>query len=158
MALERVISGGQTGVDRAALDVAMKIGIDCGGWVPKGRFAEDGPLDISYPVQEMQTRSRSARTEKNIMDSDGTLVIFNHKADGGTALTIVLADVNQRPLCEIDLGSTSMEEALQTSLAWIAANDIKVLNVAGPRKSKDPTIYETATAFLSLLFCMPEQT
>ncbi len=85
--IKKIISGGQTGADRAALDVALKLGISHGGWIPKGRKAEDGPLPDKYQLREMPTGSYPKRTEQNVLDSDGTLIIARGKLTGGSDLT-----------------------------------------------------------------------
>src|SRR5262245_54833883 len=92
----KIISGGQSGVDRAALDVALELGIPCGGWCPKGRRAEDGPLPDRYPLDETQTSFYPERTRRNVRDSDGTLILADGAAKGGTALTIELAEQMQK--------------------------------------------------------------
>src|SRR5204862_1053873 len=89
--IARVVSGGQTGVDRAALDVALGLGLPCGGWCPKGRRAEDGPLPERYPLRETPWSGYPQRTQWNVRDSDGTLVLLNGEPDRGTRLTIELA-------------------------------------------------------------------
>src|SRR5688572_16678238 len=96
----KIISGGQTGVDRAALDVALELGLPCGGWCPKGRKAEDGVIDPKYPLQETSTDDYPQRTEKNVQDSDATLILTRGKPDGGTALTRSLAREHKKP-CKV---------------------------------------------------------
>ncbi|RLB35173.1 MAG: hypothetical protein DRH20_11280, partial [Deltaproteobacteria bacterium] len=93
----KIISGGQTGADRAALDFALDAGIPHGGWVPRGRLAEDGPLPARYAVQEIDRRSYAARTEKNVLEADGTLILSHGKLTGGSALTRRLAKRHERP-------------------------------------------------------------
>src|SRR4030042_3461464 len=95
--IERIISGGQTGVDRAALDVAFELDIPCGGWCPKGRKAEEGPIDTRYPLQETVSVRYPIRTERNVRESDGTLILTWGKPSGGTALTIKFAQKNKKP-------------------------------------------------------------
>ena len=82
--IKRIISGGQTGADRAALDFAIKMDLPHGGWIPKGRLAEDGPLPEKYQLQEMPTQNYPKRTEQNVIDSDGTLIITHGKLTGGS--------------------------------------------------------------------------
>jgi hypothetical protein len=144
-----IISGGQTGVDRAALDVAIELGIPCGGWCPKGRKAEDGPLDFRYPLEETNSADYRVRTEKNISFSDGTLILTEISLSGGTALTAQLAQRKGKPCLIVDLGKKADEGKLEW---WVNAIGIKVLNVAGPRESKCPGIYERAKAFLRKVF------
>jgi hypothetical protein len=143
--LNRIISGGQTGVDRAALDVALTLGIPCGGWCPQGRKAEDGPLPERYPLRETPWDGYPQRTEWNVRDSDGTLILHTGAPDRGTALTIALAQRRGRPCLEIDLTEGSPAERVRE---WVETNGIDVLNVAGPRESSTPGIYAAATRFL----------
>lgn len=147
----RVISGGQTGVDRAALDVALALGIACGGWCPSGRRAEDGRIPDRYPLDETGSSDYAARTEANIRKADGTLVIHVGTIDGGTALTRRLARRQGRPCLAVDPRS---EGALADTVRWIGSNDIACINVAGPRASKEPDIYEQAYRFLYRLFTL----
>ena len=101
--VKKIISGGQTGADRAALDFAIDHGIPHGGWVPKGRLAEDGPLDPKYRLRETDSEDHSIRTEKNVLDSDGTLILFYNELSGGSLLTLELARKHDRPVLTIDL-------------------------------------------------------
>jgi hypothetical protein len=143
--LERLISGGQTGVDRAALDVALALGLPCGGWCPKGRRAEDGPIDPRYPLEETTWSGYPQRTEWNIRDSDGTLILTRGQPDGGTALTGELARKRQKPVLEVDLADPVEPESVWE---WVRENRIAVLNVAGPRESSCPGIQAEARAWL----------
>jgi hypothetical protein len=141
----RIVSGGQTGVDRAALDVALALGLECGGWCPAGRRAEDGPLAASYPLRETPSPRYEERTEWNVRDSDGTLLVTRGEPTGGTAITRELALRYGRPLFVANLGADAVPDAVW---AWIDENRIEVLNVAGPRESGAPGIYFAARAFL----------
>ncbi|MCD6446738.1 MAG: putative molybdenum carrier protein, partial [Candidatus Marinimicrobia bacterium] len=85
--MTKIISGGQTGADRAGLDAAMELNIPVGGWCPKGRKSEDGPIDNKYPLQETTSGDYRVRTERNVKESDGTLIFTLGKPTGGTALT-----------------------------------------------------------------------
>jgi hypothetical protein len=145
-----IVSGGQTGVDRAALDVAIALGRPCGGWCPKGRRAEDGPIDPRYPLREARTSGYPERTRLNVRDSDATLVLARGPVSGGTALTIRLAGRLQRPHWVVDL-SRVRPSTIAAVQRWIAANEIRVLNVAGPRESGAPGIHAEATRFLEKL-------
>jgi hypothetical protein len=140
--LKKIISGGQTGADRAALDFAIKMDISHGGWIPKGRLAEDGPLPSKYDLKEMRTKSYPKRTEKNVVDSDGTLIVSHGKLTGGSRATKEFADKHDKPCFHIDLNQTPEFEAAEHILQWTLENSIAILNVAGPRTSKDPEIYE----------------
>lgn len=148
--LKKLISGGQTGADQAGLDVAIKLGIPHGGWIPKGRMTEVGPLPEKYNLQEMTTKSYPKRTEQNILDSDGTLIVSHGKLTGGSKLTVDLAQKHCRPFLHLDLTSMSMAYAGRMLVSWLADNGIKVLNVAGTRGSKDPEIYEGTVKLLEI--------
>ena len=143
--IAQVVSGGQTGVDRAALDVALGAGLPCGGWCPKGRRAEDGHIPREYPVRETPTTRYPERTERNVRDSDGTLVLTQGKPRGGTALTIAFARRMGRPCLVLDLKTSPDPDAVR---AWIATHGIRTLNVAGPRESEAPGIHDQAAALL----------
>lgn len=148
--LKKIISGGQTGVDRAALDVAMRLGVDHGGWVPKGRMAEDGVLPPHYAVQEMPTAAVEARTEKNVQDSDGTLIISRGSPTGGTDHARKMALKHGRQLLHVDLSLGQQASSAGSLVAsWIEMNRIEILNVAGPRASHDPAIYMDAVNILT---------
>jgi hypothetical protein len=145
----KVVSGGQTGVDRAALDAARAIGLPCGGWCPRGRRAEDGAIDVGYPLAETPSAAYAQRTEWNVRDSDATLVLTRGRARGGTALTIRLARRHGKALLVVDLShDPSPEEAAR----WIAVHRVGVLNVAGPRESQRPGIGLDARAYLERVF------
>jgi hypothetical protein len=141
--IERIVSGGQTGADQAALDVALELGIPHGGWVPKGRKTERGPLPQKYHLQEMPTDSYPKRTEQNVMDSDGTLIISRGELSGGSEFTRKMAERHGKPWVHVDVNTVSVEAAVEFVRAWINGKDIKTLNVAGTRASKDPRIYST---------------
>ena len=139
--LARIISGGQTGADQGALDAAIELDIPHGGWVPKGRKTEAGPLPAKYQLKEMPTSSYSARTERNVVASDGTLILSHGPLTGGSALTEVVAKKHKKPFLHLDLTETSRFGATQLIASWIAQTGIELLNVAGPRASEDPDIY-----------------
>jgi hypothetical protein len=145
----KVVSGGQTGVDRAALDAARAVGLPCGGWCPRGRLAEDGPIDPGYPLVETPSADYAQRTEWNVRDSDATLVIARGRPTGGTALTIALAHRYGRPLLVADLARDPSPEEVSR---WIEARAVGALNVAGPRESQRPGLGREAGAFLERLF------
>ena len=147
--LQKVVSGGQTGVDRAALDIALLLGIPCGGWCPKGRLAEDGQISLIYPLQETPDSDYSERTAWNVRDSEGTLVLTWGAPTGGTAYTIEVARRVGRPFLLVDLAETSQPEV---AAEWVCREGISILNVAGPRASKEPGIYEAARDYLRRLF------
>jgi hypothetical protein len=146
--LERINSAGEKGGDQAALDMAVELAIPHGGWVPKGRKTERGRLLEKYQLQEMPTDSYPKRTEQNVMDSDGTLIISHGQLSGGSELTRKMAEKHGKPWMHVDAGELSVEAAVQLVTAWINGNDIKTLNMAGPRASKDPKIYSTTKRIL----------
>ena len=146
---EKMISGGQTGVDRAALDVALELGVPAGGWCPKGRKAEDGSLAPRYPLTETPSEEYRQRTEWNVRDSDGTLVLTRGAPTEVTAYTIEVARKLGKPRLVLDLSEAPSESAVQ---AWAEEHKVRVLNVAGPRESKCPGIYAQAVTFLRKVF------
>ncbi|MCC6144396.1 MAG: putative molybdenum carrier protein [Candidatus Hydrogenedentes bacterium] len=148
MTLAKVVSGGQTGVDRAALDAAMRYDLPVGGWCPKGRLAEDGPISPAYPLEETPTAVYQERTLWNVRDSDGTLILTSGEPVGGTALTIAFARQEHKPHLVIDLAKDPRIAPVQN---WLRAHNIRVLNVAGPRESTVPGIYAMARQFLEAL-------
>ena len=152
--LTKIISGGQTGADRAALDLAIEFDIPHGGWIPKGRKAEDGVLPDKYQLQEMPTVSYPKRTEQNIIDSDGTLILSHGKLTGGSALTMKLAKKHGKPCLHVDLNYMNGFIASEKINLWIADNKIRVLNVAGSRASKDPEIYDEAFKTLKVVYLL----
>jgi len=143
--LSKLISGGQTGVDRAALDVASAAGLLIGGWCPKGRLAEDGIIPMTYPLQETPSPQYSQRTRWNVRDADATLILTRDEPAGGTALTIHTARRLHKPHRVIDL--TTQPDPRAVAL-WISQVGITVLNVAGPRESTCPGIYDEAFGWL----------
>src|SRR5207247_6359035 len=147
--VDKVISGGQTGVDRAALDVALERGVRAGGWCPKGRKAEDGSLASRYPLTETPSEEYWQRTEWNVRDSDGTLVLTRGAPTEGTAYTIEVAKKLGKPCLVLDLTEAPNESAVQD---WAGEHKVRVLNVAGPRESKCPGIYALAAHFLRAIF------
>ncbi len=150
--ITKIISGGQTGADQAALDVAIKLGIPHGGWIPKGRITEARTLDDRYNLKEMETSNYNKRTKQNVVDSDGTLIISHGKLTGGSDYTREMALFHNRPWLHIDLNKTNSFRAAGKIKSWIAENDIEVLNVAGSRASKDPLIYQATADILETVF------
>ncbi len=143
--LKKIVSGGQTGVDRAALDAAIDCNFPYGGYVPKGRIAEDGVIPSKYSsLTELKNKDYVVRTRKNIEHSDGTVVIYKGKLGRGTKYTINYAKKVGKPLLEIDMSKLSVEQAVASIKSFIEKNEIQVLNVAGPRLSKSPEIYSLA--------------
>ena len=144
--ITKIVTGGQTGVDRAALDVAMQLGIPVGGWCPRGRRAEDGRIPDSYLLLEASSVNYAKRTELNVRDSDGTLILSGGPLTGGTALTKSLAQRLRKPVFVVDLRD---DPAPNVTDEWLAANSIQTLNVAGPRESQQPGIYDRVSDFLA---------
>ena len=147
--LDKVVSGGQTGVDRAALDVALELRIPCGGWCPLGRRAEDGVIPEQYPLHEAPTANYADRTALNVRDSDGTLILARIPLRGGTALTKTFANRYGRPCLVVDPHAIT---ALRLVSEWLAENGVRILNVAGPRESPRRDVGRTAAKFLRSLF------
>jgi hypothetical protein len=152
MEIVRIVSGGQTGVDRAALDAGLDAGVPCGGWCPRGRRAEDGAIPDRYGLTETASRAYRVRTRLNVRDSDGTLVLAMGPVDGGTGYTVRCAEALGRPLLVIDLAACAdPDRAAATIAAWAAENRIAVLNVAGPRESSRPGVGAAARRVLDRL-------
>ena len=139
--IRKIISGGQTGADQAALDAAIEAGCAHGGWLPKGRKTENGPLPLSYRLEEMKSSNYRHRTAKNVREADGTLLVTHGELSGGTLLTRVFAEKYGKPWLHIDCSRQSAEEAHALCRKWLGENAVAVLNVAGPRASGDPDIY-----------------
>ena len=136
--LEKIVSGGQTGADRAALDFAIKNSIPHGGWCPRGRLAEDGRIDARYGLRETKTADYGERTEKNVLDSDGTAIFsLDDRLRGGSRDTALLAESHQKPWIHVHLAHKRPSVRL---LHFLEKHGIRVLNVAGPRASKEPGI------------------
>lgn len=141
----RIVSGGQTGVDRAALDLALELGLPCGGWMPAGRLAEDGPLDNRYPLRESPSHRYAERTLWNVRDSDATLILTRGAPTGGTALTLKFAKRLGRPYLVVDLLEAPSGKSVKD---WLTERQVAILNVAGPRESTSPGIYDQTSAWL----------
>ena len=140
-----IVSGGQTGVDRAALDFAIEHNIPHDGWCPRGRLAEDGPLDECYQLRETPSRKYAQRTKWNVRDSDATVVFSAaRQVQSGTALTIELAERLGKPWLHLARENFAAGEvtadAAARLLAFLAEHDVRRLNVAGPRASQEPDI------------------
>jgi hypothetical protein len=147
--VDKIISGGQTGVDRAALDVALALGIEHGGWCPLGRTAEDGVIPSHYRLSESDSPNYVVRTKRNILDSDGTLILYCNPLEGGTLLTWNYALKCRKPCMKVRVTHPVSNERLKN---WITQNSIHTLNIAGPRISKEPMIYQRAYDFLIAFF------
>ena len=154
MMVRKIVSGGQTGADRAALDFAMEWNIPHGGWIPKGRLAEDGRLPEKYRLKEMESADYARRTEQNVIDSDATLIFSHGKLTGGSLLTQKLALKNGRPCFHVNLLETNAFTAAQSVHAWITEKGVTVLNVAGSRESQDKCIYRATFDILEAAYHM----
>jgi hypothetical protein len=161
----KIISGGQTGVDRAALDAAMKHGIDCGGWCPAGRLDEFGRIPDRYPLKELEDADKEGRsprreadrpggfadrTLQNVKDSDGTVVIYFGEPRGGTKFTVQCCTEQKRPHKLIDAAQLSAERAAELIAEFVREQKIRTLNVAGPRQSEWPDGYDYAFGALEI--------
>jgi hypothetical protein len=144
------MSGGQTGVDRAALDVALKHGIDCGGWCPAGRLDEFGRIPDHYPVKELEVGGFTERTLRNVEDSDGTVIIYFDKVSGGTEKTVGFCVQRGRPHELIDASQISTEDAAKLISDFVRKHKIEILNFAGPRQSEWPEGYHYASRVLEV--------
>lgn len=147
----KIISGGQTGADRAALDAAIALAIPHGGWLPRGRKTEDGPLSPRYALLENDSPRYRDRTERNILDADATLICSHGPLSGGSALTEALAIRHDRPFLHVDFVHAPAEAATSLVQRWLDAIRPAILNVAGPRASSDPHIYPAVFALLTSL-------
>ena len=150
--IEKLVSGGQTGADIAALDVALKHGFPHGGWCPKGSRSLDGPIPDRYQLVETPSDSYLQRTEWNVRDSDGTVVFtLAREATGGSLKTIGFAKKHGKPCIHIPRASYTYAPEL-VLLPFIAEHQIKVLNVAGSRESKEPGIHQWVMDVLDYVF------
>jgi hypothetical protein len=152
--IRKIISGGQTGADQAALDAAIKLEIPHGGWIPKGRLTEYGPLPDKYKLAEMRGTSYVLRTEQNVIDSNGTLIISHGTLSDGSDYTRKMAIKHHRPWLHIDLNNTPAFKAATLICSWIDENAIEILNVAGPRASKDDQIYRAVLTLIESVHYM----
>ena len=144
----RIVSGGQTGVDRSGLEAAIALGVDHGGWCPRGRLSEDGSIPSRYALQEMDSADYPSRTERNVIDSDATLILYEGCLKGGTLLTRKLALRHDKPhLCVKIMASNVVK-----SQRWLDQTRPETLNIAGPRESSAPGIEQRALEFLLQVF------
>lgn len=132
----KIISGGQTGVDRAALDAALELDFPCGGCCPAGRKAEDGVIPEKYPLQCLPSANYKNRTRQNLLDADVTLIFFNKQVKGGTRLTVDTCGKHHKPFITINADATTQPQAVELILEFISRNSVGIINVAGPRKSQ----------------------
>ncbi len=147
----KIVSGGQTGVDRAALDFALECGIDAGGWCPDGRKAEDGRIPDKYPVVELLNSGYRQRTKRNVKDSDGTMIVYYEYPSGGTEQTIAFCISEHKPYLLIDAQELSANRAAEKLLSFVIERSIRILNVAGPRAGGEPRGYDFTKSVLTEL-------
>lgn len=157
MILQKIISGGQTGVDRGALDACLNLKFDCGGWCPAGRRAEDGPIPARYPLQETHSPFYEDRTRQNIESAEATLVLYNHKLTGGTLLTYSIAKSTHHPVFLFQVSPFFIENTLKDLFRFLETHQVRVLNVAGPRASQWDKAYESGVLITSRLIQKVQQ-
>jgi hypothetical protein len=146
----KIVSGGQTGIDRAALDVALKHGIECGGWCPAGRLDEFGKIPEHYPLKELPNGSFADRTLQNVKDSDATIIIYCRDLRGGTEETLNCCIRLAKPHCLIDADEISEKHAAAMVVDFVREHNVSTLNVAGPRESEWPGGYDYAFRALEI--------
>jgi hypothetical protein len=151
VSLAKIVSGGQTGVDRGALDAAIDAGFGCGGWCPQGRLAEDGRIPDCYLMAELAGAGYEKRTLRNVLDSDGTAILYFGTLEGGTLQTREYCISHGKPVELVDATRASPEVAAARIGGFIRKHEIAVLNVAGPRASKQPAAHDYARATVSLV-------
>ena len=133
----KFVSGGQTGVDRGVLDACLAMGFDCGGWIPEGRKAEDGPIDAKYPMSELKGGGYQDRTYQNVIDSDAMIIIIcSDIPSGGTRATIDHSNDTGKPHLIIDMRVRSLDEAEKQISEFITDSPYSKVNWAGPRESE----------------------
>lgn len=145
-----IVSGGQTGVDRGALEAALATGVPCGGWCPRGREAEDGPIPERYPLRELDG-GYEQRTRRNVEDSDGTLIVYFGELEGGTEFTLDCCLRLRRPYHLVDATETSCWHAARRANGFVVGQGVRRLNVAGPRASRQPHAHAYTRRTLELL-------
>jgi hypothetical protein len=153
LALEKIISGGQTGADRAALDAALEAGFPCGGFCPKGRLAEDGVIDGRYPLEEIDG-GYAQRTLLNVQAADATVVFYSEELTGGTLQTVNDCQLEMKPCLEIDIARLDDHAAMRTLEDFLRGREVRVLNVAGPRASGSPAIYSRVRSVMRGLMAL----
>lgn len=151
--LKKIISGGQTGADQAALDFALENDIEIRGFVPKNRFAENGRISEKYKnLIETETDNTSERTRLNVKTGDVTLILSHGELKGGSLLTKEFAEKYKKPFLHIDFSCLSIEEAAALTQKWLDSIDYRNLNIAGSRASEDAEIYDKTKKLLDYLF------
>lgn len=153
--LTKIVSGGQTGADRAALDACLESGFPCAGYCPEGRQAEDGVIDDDYPLEEIAGGGYSARTRANVRVSDGTAIFYASEIRGGTQQTLQYCTRMGKPYELIDITVYDVGSAGRALRAFVSRYDISTLNVAGPRQSSCPQIHDFVRATIRGLLSPP---
>ena len=144
-----IVSGGQTGVDRAALDAVIDLGIPTGGFIPAAKMADDGRIPDSYQgLAETDSSDPSVRTELNVRNSDATLVLVRGALTGGTLLSVRIANRIEKPLLIVNIDERGAVDKVE---AWLSENSAGVLNISGPRESEDAGIYAAAKSFIDII-------
>jgi hypothetical protein len=147
--IEKIVSGGQTGVDRGALDAALLLGVPAGGYCPRGRLSENGTIPKRYPLVETGSNDYAERTEKNVIHSDATLILsMEFPLRGGTLLTSHLAAKHRKPCRCFDMNRPPPRGEFRR---WIEEERVRVLNIAGPRESRCPGIASKTLEYLTEL-------
>jgi len=146
-----IVSGGQTGADRAGLDFAIARGLPHGGWCPLGRRAEDGPLHERYQMRETEGDGYRQRTKRNVADSDATLIFNIGELSDGSLATLRFAERAGKPVRVVALDVVDQVAEAESVCKWLAVHGIAVLNIAGPRESKRPGVYQQTLAFLNVV-------
>lgn len=154
----RVISGGQTGVDRGALDAALDAGVACGGWCPEGRKAEDGVIPERYPLEFEVGMDYPQRTRRNLMEADGTVIIYFARLSGGTEYTLAQCIAEGRPYLLIDASEIGVGQAARRIDVFTAEPVMQTVNIAGPRASTEPEARDYAYLAVSSWLRMREMT
>lgn len=158
MPVRKIISGGQTGADRAALDFALEHNFETGGWIPKNRHAEDGRISEKYPnLRETETENPAERTELNVKDADATLIFSHGALAGGTKLTLEMCDKHAKLRLHIDFEQTDFSLAVKKARQFIFFSNCQTLNIAGARASEDALIYEKTKDFLKQILGKDEE-
>ncbi|MBX3461248.1 MAG: putative molybdenum carrier protein [Planctomycetes bacterium] len=152
LAVATIISGGQTGADRGALDAAIELSIPHGGRCPKGRKSEDGMIPPRYKLTEVDSRDYPDRSEANVVEGDGTLICTFGRLSGGSKLTAELARKHSRPFLHLDLNAEATDYAVKTVREWLEEHDIKTLNVAGSRESEAAGLHGAVKDLLLRVF------
>ena len=153
MALAKIVTGGQTGVDRGVLDAALDAGFPCGGWCPQGRLAEDGVIPARYPLAELGG-GYEKRTRRNVLDSDGTAILYLGELEGGTRQTALYCQNHRKPCELLNAARLTPEQTARELAAFVSGNGIAVLNIAGPRASKWPEAHAYAYAAVTRLLAL----